>query len=194
MKLPQSGTPPSRRLALALLGLATLFLVVAIAGPVWWMHQRYDAALADHQSRLARFQSIAAQHGEYVRALEAIKAHNGRRFYLKATAANLAGAEVQEMVRSAVESNGARLGSIQIGQTRKDSGHRIVPVTVQLVANAPSLRRLLQALESQTPFLFIEQMSLRTAVFRGFRPNPGVEPDINVQLEVSGVIAAEDGG
>ena len=193
MKLPRSGTLTGRRLALVLFGTALLLGVLAIALPAWWLHHRYSGVLEDYQGRLARFQGIAAQHGEYAKALEALKARSGRRFYLKATAANLAGAEVQEMVRSSVETSGARLGSIQIGQTREEGGHRVVPVTVQLVANVQSLQRLLLALETQTPFLFIDQMTLRTVVFRGFRPTPGVEPDINVQLEVSAFIAAGGG-
>lgn len=189
MNLPQSGTLASRRSARTLFVLVSLLAVAAVVGPTWLLHHRYDQAHQDFQGKLERFQRIAAQHGEYAKALDELKTRNGRRFYLKAKAANLAGAEVQELVRSAVESHGARLGSIQIGQTREEGGHRAVPVTVQLTANVQSLPRLLHMLETQTPFLFVDQMTLRTAVFRGFRPNPGVEPDINVQLEVSGFIA-----
>lgn len=189
MKLPARGSVSSRRLALALAILLALMLLATITVPVWWLHQRYDTAEQDFRGKLARFQAMAAQHGEYAKTLEALKARNGRRFYLKASAINLAGAEVQELVRAAVESNGARLGSIQIGQPREEGGHRAVPVSVNLVANVQSLQRLLHALETQTPFLFIDSMTLRTAVFRGFRPNPGVEPDINVQIEVSAFMA-----
>ncbi len=192
MNLPARGSAVSQRLALAVLLLLVISLIALIAAPTWWLHRRYDHDEEAFRSKLIRFQEMAVQHGEYAKALEALKARNGRRFYLKATAINLAGAEVQDLVRTAVESNGARLGSIQIGQPRDDGGHRAVPVSVQLVANVQSLQRLLFALETQVPFLFIDSMTLRTAVFRGFRPVPGVEPDINVQLDVSAFIAGSD--
>lgn len=191
MNLPARGSKTGRRLALSLLALVALGVVATVALPTWWLHRRYDTAEQNFRQSLSHLQRLAAQHGEYSRALEALKERNGRRFYLKATAANLAGAEVQDLVRTAVEGSGARLGSIQIGQLREDGGHRAVPVSVQLVANVQSLQRLLYSLETQTPFLFVDSLTLRTAVFRGFRPNPGVEPDINVQLEVSGFMAAE---
>jgi general secretion pathway protein M len=178
-----------RALALGVLVGAMLLVIALLAVPPYLLHRRYDAVLSDYQIRLQRFQKMAAQHPEYARALEAIKAKNGRRFYLKASAVNLAGAEVQEMVRAAVEGNGGRLGSIQIGQAREDGTHRLIPVSVQMVANVQSLQRILNALEGQTPFVFVDNMTLRTGVFRGFRPTPGVEPEINVQLDVSAYLA-----
>ncbi|CAG1011574.1 hypothetical protein BURK2_04304 [Burkholderiales bacterium] len=179
----------SRGLAVALLILLLLFVMAVFTLPTVLLYQRYDAALDEFSTRLDRFQRMAAQGPEYSRTLEAVKARQGRRFFLKATAVNLAGAELQELVRSAVESNGGRLGSIQIGQAREEADRRRIPVSVQLVANVQALQRILHALETQTPYLFVENLSLRTSVFRGFRPTPGVEPEINVQLDVSGYLA-----
>lgn len=179
----------SRGLAVVLLALLLLFVTAVFTVPTVLLYQRYDAALGEFSTRLDRFQRLAAQGPEYSRTLEAVKARQGRRFFLKATAVNLAGAELQEMVRSAVESNGGRLGSIQIGQAREEADRRRIPVSVQLVANVQALQRILHALETQTPYLFVDNLSLRTSVFRGFRPTPGVEPEINVQLDVSGYLA-----
>ena len=59
--------------------------------------------------RIERCRRVAAQAPEYRKALDAMREKNGRRFFLKNTAANLAGAELQEQVRSAIETNGGRI-------------------------------------------------------------------------------------
>lgn len=184
----------SRSAALAILVVGVLVVVGIVITPTYLLHRRYDRVLVDFKERLSQYQKLAAQHPEYARALEALKTKNGRRFYLKATAVNLAGAEVQELVRTTVEGHGGRLGSIQIGQPRESGGHRVIPVSVQLTANTPSLQRILYAIETQSPYLFVDNVALRATVFRGFRPNPGVEPEINIQLDVSGVMAGGEKG
>jgi general secretion pathway protein M len=175
----------SRALAVVLLVVAVAGLVALVATPTYFAHRHYDKAIVDLQARTDRARKSALQQPEYARALEAVQARNGRRFYLKNTAVNLAGAELQDLVRGAVEGNGGRLASIQIGQARDEGSHKQIPVNVQLFANVQSLQRILHSIETQTPFLFIDGLTLQTQVFRGFRPNPGVEPEIRVQLEVS---------
>ena len=55
-----------------------------------------------------------------------------------------------------------------------------------------TLQKILYALESQPPYLSIESMTLRPLnAFRGFKPAPGQEPEINVQLDVAGYAFAE---
>ena len=173
--------------------LAVLLLVVAIAAalavlllPVYLLHRHYDDAIASLGDRLDRYRRVAAQAPEYRKALDAMRERNGRRFFLKNLAPNLAGAELQELVRAAVEGNGGRITTSQ-NQAPKDEGRfKQIGVNVQFFATTPNLQKILHAIEVQQPYLVVENMTLRPLnAFRGFKPAPGQEPEINVQLDVA---------
>src|SRR6478672_13761466 len=89
---------PSRQRALAgaLLVAAIVVVLLAVLGPIVLLHRHYDAAIADTSDRLRRYQRVAAQAPELRVALDAMQQRDGRRFFLRNTATNLAGAELQE--------------------------------------------------------------------------------------------------
>ncbi|HZP67685.1 MAG TPA: type II secretion system protein GspM, partial [Rudaea sp.] len=109
-RLPESQ---QRALAVLILALVIAAALAAIVVPVVLMHRHYDVAIADFKDRLQRYQRIAAQAPEYRKALDAIRERDTRKFVLKNTAPNLAGAELQEIVRAAVEGNGGRITTSQ---------------------------------------------------------------------------------
>src|SRR5439155_2900013 len=96
--------------------------------PLVLLHKHYDESIASLTDRLERYRRVAAQAPEYRKALEAMRERDGRRFFLKNTAPNLAGAELQELVRAAIESNGGRITTSQ-NQGPKDGG-RFRQITV----------------------------------------------------------------
>ena len=121
-----------------------------------------------------------------------MKARDGRRFYLKNTAANLAGAELQELVRNAVEGNGGRITTCQNVVPKDEGRFRQIGVTVQFFASTPNLQKILHALELQVPYLVVENITVRPLnAFRGFKPAPGQEPDVNVTLDVAAFMLAD---
>ena len=180
---------PSRRHALAL-GLFVVAVVIALAlvlGPWFWLSRHYDRAIADTSSRLRAYERIAAQAPEYRKALTAMDRRSGRRFYLTNTAANLAGAEMQELVKAAIESNGGRITTSQNIAPRDDGRFREIVVSVQFFATTPNLQKILMAIETHQPYLIVDNLTIRPLnAFRGFKPGPGQEPELNVQLEVGG--------
>ena len=179
---------PLRQRALALGVLLVLLVVVlgVLVAPVLLLHRHYDLAIADLSDKLARYRRVAAQAPELRTALDAMKAKEGRRFYLRNTAANLAGAELQEAVKAAIENNGGRITTSQNTTTRDDGRFRQVGVNVQFFATTPALQKILTALETQEPYLVIENIAVRPLnAFRGFKPGPGQEPELNLQLDVS---------
>jgi len=186
--------PPrqQRVLAVALLVVAIVGALVVLLLPVYLLHRHYDDAIASLGDRLDRYRRVAAQAPEYRKALDAMRERNGRRFFLKNLAPNLAGAELQELVRAAVESNGGRITTSQ-NQAPKDEGRfKQIGVNVQFFATTPNLQRILHAIEVQQPYLIVENMTLRPLnAFRGFKPAPGQEPEINVQLDVAAFAYAE---
>ena len=174
-----------RALAAGLLfgGIAALLLLVLV--PIVLLHRHYDAAIADTSDKLQRYQRIAAQAPTLRAALDAMQQRDGRRFFLRNTASNLAGAELQELVKAAIESNGGRITTSQNTSPRDDGRFREIGVNVQFFATTPALQRILLAIETHQPYLIVENLTARPLnAFRGFKPAPGQEPELNVQLDV----------
>ena len=185
---------PSRQrlLAMALLVVAVAIALSVLLLPVLLLHKHYDDTIAELADRLERYGRVAAQAPEYRKALDAMREKDGRRFFLRNTAPNLAGAELQEQVRAAIESNGGRITTSQNQGPKEEGRFRQIIVTVQFFATTPALQKILYALEAQPPYLSIENMTLRPLnAFRGFKPAPGQEPEVNVQLDVAGLAFAE---
>jgi hypothetical protein len=109
-----------------------------------------------------------------------------RKYFLKASAASLSAAEIQERARQFVEGNGGRLISVQVGQPKDEGRFRQVMVTVQANANIVATRKILQGIETAEPYLFIDALTVRAQVPPGFKPAPGFEPEMFIQLDISG--------
>jgi hypothetical protein len=181
-----------RALAIALFAIAVVIALSLLLLPVVLLHRHYNNAIASMTDRLDTYRRVAAQAPEYKRALDVMREKDARRFFLKNSAANLAGAELQEIVRAAVEGNGGRI-TISQNQAPKDDGrYRQIGLNVQFFATTPNLQKILYALETQQPYLVVENLTLRPLnAFRGFRPAAGQEPEVNVQLDVAAFDFAE---
>ena len=181
-----------RTAAIALLVAVVLLVFGVVLAPILLLHRHYDTAIADLTDRLERYRRVAAQAPELRRALELMKEKDGRRFYLKNTAPNLAGAELADLVRAAIENNGGRITTSQNPGPRDEGRFRQLTVNVQFFATTPALARILRALDTQLPYLVVDNLTIRPLnAFRGFRPGPGQEPENNVQLDVSALAYPE---
>ena len=181
-----------RALAVGLLVVAVVVVLAAILGPVILLHRHYDAAIADISDKLHRYQRVAAQAPELRVALNAMQQRDARRFFLRNTATNLAGAELQELVKASIESNGGRITTSQNTSPREDGRFRQIGVNVQFFATTPALQKILLAIESHEPYLIVDNLTVRPLnAFRGFKPAPGQEPQLNVQLDVGAWAYAE---
>lgn len=176
----------NRRLALVLLLLAVIVVIGVPAAGFWWMNRYYSGRLEDYSSQLARYQRIAAARPTAARDLELMRTHDPKRFFLRSGAAALSAAEAQEALRQVVEANGGRLITMQAPNSRVDGRYRQVTVNVQLTASVIALRRILAAIESRTPYLFVDNLMVRSQVPSNFKPGPGSEPEMFVQFDVSG--------
>ena len=184
--------PRQRALAVALAVVAVVIALSLLLVPLVLLHKHYDDTIAALTDRLERYRRVAAQAPEYRKSLEAMRERDSRRFFLKNTAPNLAGAELQELVRTAIEGNGGRITTSQNQTPRDDGRFRQITVSVQFFATTPSLQKILYAIESGPPYLLVENMTLRPLnAFRGFKPAPGQEPEVNVQLDAAGYALVE---
>ena len=176
----------ARALALGLFVAAIVLVLGVVLAPVLMLHRHYDDAIESWTTRLETYRRVAAQAPELRLALDAMRAKDGRRFFLRNTAPNLAGAELQELVKSAIEGGGGRITTSQSPAPREDGGFRQIVASVQFFATVPNLQRILHAIETREPYLAVENVTIRpTNAFRGFKPAAGQEPEVNVQLDVA---------
>jgi len=182
----------SRALAVALLVVAVVLALALLIAPWVLFHRHYDVAIESMTDRLERYRRVAAQGPEYRKALDALRAKDGRRFFLKNTAPNLAGAELQDMVKAAIDNNAGRLTTISITSPRDDGHFRVIGVNLQLFATTANLQKILYAIETQQPYLVVENVRISPLNgFRGFKPAPGSEPEMNVLVDIVGYAFSE---
>ncbi|MEN9559592.1 MAG: hypothetical protein RLZZ502_803 [Pseudomonadota bacterium] len=174
-----------RALAVLLLLLLIMALFLAVYLPLKQAHAHYDDAFDTQVDKITRFQRAASIREEQTRALENLKGKDSSRFFLKNTAPNLAGDELQGLVRTAIETHGGKINSIQIGQVREEFGYRVYTVNTQATMTAASLQKAAYALESKEPFVFADSFIVRSPLYPGAKPANGKEPDLSVQIDAS---------
>lgn len=173
-----------RALALALVLLIVSAVVAAVAVPAYVLYIRYSDARTAIEGRIERYQRIASGKAEHQRALDVIKARESGRFFLKNSAPNLGSAELTDLVRPMLETNAARLTSIQPVTVKDEGGFRVYSLNVGFNGTPAALQKTLYALETSIPYLFVENVTLRATVPRGYKPPPNQEPEVSAQIEV----------
>jgi general secretion pathway protein M len=186
MALVAMNPQQSRQAAVAILAVAVVAIVVAIAMPVWILHRHYDGALGDSSNRLERYNRIAATRPAVAQQLEAMRGKDTRKFFLRSGAPALSAAEAQETLRSLVEGSGGRLITMQAPVSKEEGRYRQITVNMQLTANMQAARKILNAIETSVPYLFVDNLKVTSQVPGNFRPQPGAEPEVFVQLDVTG--------
>lgn len=174
----------SRVLAVALLLFLLSLLAVMVYVPWQRAHRHYDTAIEDQLDRTSRYLRIAAQRKNIETNIALIQKKDASRYYLKASAPALAAAEVQQMAQTIIEANALKVESTQIGTHKDDGSRRKVAVNFQLRGPLPAVQKALYELETALPYLYVDNLVVRSSVARVFRPVPGVEPDVLVQFEL----------
>ena len=179
-----SMTPVQSKLAAIVLLLCAVAVVVsAIAVPWWLLKRHYDVALEDAITRLQRYSKIAGMHGGLQKKAEDLKSLNTTSHFLKSSSPALAATELQELVKTILEARGGKINSIQILPHKDEGEYRMVPVALQMAAPQSALRGMLHALESLQPYLFIDNLSIRSPAGNQVR---AVEPDVIIQFDLTG--------
>jgi general secretion pathway protein M len=173
-----------RLLAVALLLLVIGAAIAAAAVPAYVLYHRYDEAQTAAQERIDRYRKVSSQRADHQRALDLLKARESARFFLKNTAPNLGGSELTDLVRPMLEANGSRLTSIQPPTVKDEGSFRVYSLSVGFNATPAALQKTLYAIETSIPYLFIENVTLRATVPRGYKPPPNQEPEVSATMEV----------
>jgi general secretion pathway protein M len=174
----------SRVLAIALLLAVLATLAVLIYVPWKQAHLYYDAAIEDRLDRTSRYLRIAAQRKNIEANIALITKRNAGRFYLKASSPSLAAAEVQQMAQAIVETNGLAVESTQFSSHKDDGARRKVTVSFRLHGQLAAVQKALYELETAFPYLYVDNLLIRSSARRSAKPSEGVEPDVAVQFDL----------
>jgi general secretion pathway protein M len=187
--LRQRLSPRGQRvLAIALLCAAILLPIAAIVVLAWVGHRHYDDAIFKMTRQLKSQSAANASRPQLLQTVEILKAKDIKKYFLKGGTPALAGAELQEFVKSVAEQNSGRVLSVQTLPHKDVDGYRQLSASVQMSVSVPNLRTILYALESKEPYVFVDGLKVTSQAGFGFKPAPGA-PEVEhfVQMDVSGI-------
>jgi len=182
-----------------LLLLVPVALGIGIAWP--WLERlgTLDGEIERTRDQLERYQRLVATLPTLRSELEQVSNNQSfKAFYFSAATHALAGAGLQQKVQDMVKEAGGRLVSTQILPSVPNEEPPTVRVRVQLQGSTDQLFDVLYKIEEARPFLFVDQLSIRSMVqperavtneqtrrVRRGRPKPATE-DLTVRLDIFG--------
>ena len=188
------GSLVSRMLALALLVALVFGAVRLIALPVADAYQQAAQSIAQSQTLLQRYQALAAERPQLEERVAAQReATVTSAAYLEGESDALAGAALQDQVRTIIARAGGELNSTQIlpvAPAGPDNSVRRASLKLQLTVDIEGLQQLLYELETAEPYLFVDDLIIRERRLRRLRDGAGEELMLDVSFEISGYLRA----
>jgi general secretion pathway protein M len=183
-----------RFVAVALLAALALIPLAALAVGAWFAHRHYDDAIAKLSRQLKSQTAMNATRPQLMQAVEVLREKDSKRYFLKPGTPALVSAEFQESLRAIIEANGGRVNQSQPLPPKEADGYRQIGVSFQVSANHANMQKILYGIEQKEPYAFVDNMTLRSNWYPGFKPTPGqAEPEHFLQMDVIGFapLAAE---
>lgn len=186
MKIRALPPHQSRILALSLLLGSVALIIAMITVPVLLLHRHYDQAIEQQLDLLTRYLRIGATAPSLDQQLNTLKTGGARSFFLKNSTPALAASEMQEIVKSVVENNGGKISSMQIPEHKDDGNYRKVTINVQMNAKISSAQKIFYTLETQRPYIILDNVSIRAAQAQRGANFAAPDAEFFVQLEATG--------
>jgi general secretion pathway protein M len=150
-----------RALALALAAALLAAAYFAILRPLVQAYRAYDERIAGLRASLEKHRRAALERPRTERLLAEHRGREGARpYYLAQSTPALAAAELQRMVKRAVEQGKGELTSLQVLPGQRAEPLREVALRVRARCDARGLQAMLHALESSLPILFVDHLSV----------------------------------
>jgi len=182
----------SRILALAILVAAVGFLQLMVGQPLIDSFIEHRESIGRSQKILAKYQQLNTTREQLRSRLKEVKtAHKSGGLLLTGGNAQLAGAKLQNSLKSLIELNKAGLGSMQLLPVAEEEGFQRVSMVVNFKATTESLQAIIYEIETQAPYLFVDKLELRNnraITSRTINENPD---ELQVRLEIFGYMPSD---
>jgi general secretion pathway protein M len=181
----------SRASALGLLLLALVIGYVGVLAPLMAISGGYAERIDELEFKLQKLRKIAAEKDYWLKQLEEIKQQGQTegRLIARETPA-LASADLQSLIKEAVNQAGGELISTQVIPEHKEEQFIRVAVKLRMTGSTQMLRDVLHSFESGHPLLFVENLNIRP--IRNMMPQipgrktPKVADKLSVDFDVVG--------
>lgn len=149
-------------MALALLLAVVVVVYLGVVGPLVAINDSGQERIEDTEFKLQRLRRVVAEKDYWLGRMEEIKkqGQSEGRLIARETAA-LASADLQALIKDAVNRVGGELISTQVIPERKEEQFTRVAVKLRMTVSTPMLRDVLYAFESGHPLLFVENLNVR---------------------------------
>ena len=184
----------SRPLALLGRGSAVALLLGMLAGayllginPLLTAYRANEVAIAEAQRLVGRFDAMAVGESDLQdRVNELAELQASEPYYLTKETDALAAVELQNRVKAAVKENGGTIRSIQPLPGEKEGEFQRVTLRIQITTTIGSLFRIVHVLETTQPFLFLDNVDIKSRQPRVSAEDQTTEPILTVTLDLYG--------
>ena len=184
----------SRAAALTLLVFVLGTAYLLIVAPVIEAYRNTGESTRITLEQLARYEQISQTTPNRKDQLERLAQQQARSgIYLAGETDALAAAALQEDVSAKIERNGGKLRSTQILPVKTDGDFKQVSVRVQLTATLGSFARILHALESGKPYVFIDNLDVKNRRARRKANDQDDDPELVIRFDIYGYLRPELG-
>ena len=176
----------SRLLALVLLAAAALGAWAGIVEPVKLRFAEHDRTIEQSRDLLSRHMRIVLERQQLEAQLAALRETQstaGR--LIEGDSVELATAGIQNKLKALANANDAELKSTQILPAEDGETFRKVAVRVTMMADTEAAQAVFHALETATPYLFLDRLDLRGPKRRSRRKNKN-QGILQVRFDVFG--------
>lgn len=165
MPIGNMDASQQRQLAVGLLVIAAILLLCVTILPVTLANRALNGEIETLHGRLQRLETIASQ-DEELRARYAKLRQNqaARGYFLQGDSEAVASADLQRILKNITTAHGTQLMSTQILPAVKEDSLTRVSLRVRIRGPVEGLVESLYELESSMALLFLDNISVRTAV------------------------------
>ena len=174
-----------RWLALALLAMVVGGVLAITALPVWLASRSNNATITDLENRIAHFRRAATISASLRPKYEQLgRWHDTNTQYLKSSSIELAAAELQRLVKRHAVATGTEIISTQMLTGVRDEQIPRVALKVRMSGEMESIIRLFHELETGEPYLFLDNITIKsTGSTRSRRvANTGIRLDVDLEI------------
>lgn len=197
---------PSQRIFCSLVWVVVILVPLTILAGIMvpWANKlaNLDHRISTSEEQLFRYQRLVDTLPRLKEELERVRNNDTfKEFYFKAPTPSLAGAQLQSQVQEIVTAAKGRLVSTQLLPEEQNQDPPRVRVRTQIQGTTEALLDMLLQIEQARPFLFVEQVSVRSSarpqltepnergrLMRRVPPNPAGE--LTVRLDIFGFALA----
>jgi general secretion pathway protein M len=173
-----------RWVALGLLLVVIVVLLQLSVVPLWQRYRALAPAIAEQRAQLQRYQRLAAEAPQLEARLQSLQADAPFSDYLlSGTSGSLAAAALQQRLQNLVQEQDGRVLSTRVMRAQQSGDFEQVTVNARLQIDLTGLQGLLQGLETQTPYLYVENLN----IFRRRGRSNTTLHQLEVQMDIYGL-------